>query len=546
MYQRTLTNCLLIFLSSQSVSSQTRWFSRQEEFLTSNLPIVLINTPPGELIKNEPKITVDLSIIHNGDGTPNMPGDPANIYSGKAGIEIRGRYSASLPQKPYGFETRTADGVNLDTSLLGLPAENDWILLANYNDKTFLRNYLAFELFRDLGHYAPRSFYCEVLLNNEYQGIYLLTEKIKADKNRVNIASLRPDENSGDDLTGGYIFKNDYYTANDSWISDYSPLNKPGATVRFVYHDPESDELTPQQKQYLQGYVDHFEQVLYSGNFADPLKGYRAFIDVDSFIDYFLIGEISRNVDAYKKSRYFYKDKDSKGGLLHSGPVWDFDWAWRNLKENCVHFNKTDGSGWAYKINECYASPVPPSWEIRLMQDRRFVMELREKYYILRKNILSESHIFSIIDSVAALLDEAQTRHYTKWDILGINVGTPESGPQPETYQGEIEKFKAWISTRLTWLDANMAGKSFVTEEGYKPACRIYPVPASEWLMIESDTTITKIELFDAAGNKLKETELQGVFGTRLPLNDLSQGFYIVRISFTDCASLTRRFMKIN
>ncbi len=141
-----------------------------------------------------------------------MSADPGNIYTGKVGIEIRGRYSANLPQKPYGFETRDEAGNNLNVPILGMPEENDWILTANYNDKAFLRNFLAFELFRKMGHYAPRTVYCEVVLNDAYQGIYLLGEKIKRDKNRVDIAKLNPDENSGDDLTGGYIFVNDYYT----------------------------------------------------------------------------------------------------------------------------------------------------------------------------------------------------------------------------------------------------------------------------------------------------------------------------------------------
>lgn len=301
-----------------------------------------------------------MRIIHNPGGVNHIT-DSGNVYSGKAGIDIRGRYSASLPQKPYGFETRDENGNNRNVSLLGMPEENDWILTANYNDKTFLRNFLAFELFRQMGHYAPRTKYCEVVINNEYQGIYLLGEKIKKDSNRVNISKLNPDENSGDNLTGGHIFKNDYYTASDSWLSNFSPLNKPGAKVYYVYYYPEPDEITAQQKKYLIDFVNTFESVLYGRDFADRHSGYRAYIDVNSFVDYFILGELTRNVDAYKKSRFFYKDSDSKGGRIISGPPWDFDWAWKNITENCIHFNQTDGSGWAYKINECYAYPVPPS-----------------------------------------------------------------------------------------------------------------------------------------------------------------------------------------
>ncbi len=418
------------------------WFSPPFTLSSSDLPLVVITTSPGESIRNEPKISADMKIIYNGNDEINKVTDPGNIYSGKVGIEIRGRYSASLPQKPYGFETRDDLGNNLNVALLGMPEENDWVLQANYNDKTFLRNYLAFDIWQKMGHYATRTRYCEVVVNNDYQGIYLLGEKIKRDKNRVDIAELNPWENAGDDLTGGYIFKNDYHTLSDSWLSNFPPVNKPGADVYFVYYDPKPDELTIQQKDYLKEFVNSFESVLYSPGFKDHRTGYRAYIDVTSFVDYFIIGEITRNVDAYKKSRYLFKDKDSNGGLICSGPVWDFDWAWKNITENCINFNQTDGSGWAYRINDCFAYPVPPSWEVRLMQDQEFINMVHDKYYLLRRTILSRTSINKVIDSVANLLSEAQDRHYQKWKILGINVGTPESGEQPSSYDGEIEKFK--------------------------------------------------------------------------------------------------------
>ncbi|HSL85936.1 MAG TPA: CotH kinase family protein [Bacteroidales bacterium] len=513
------------------------------EFISSNLPIVIIDTY-GQTIRNEPKITAAMKIIHNEEAGVNYVTDEANVYDGKVGIEIRGHYSASLPQKPYGFETRDEAGNNLNVPLLGMPEENDWVLLANYNDKPFLRNFLAFELFRQMGHYAPRTIYCEVVLNGEYQGIYLLGEKIKQDRNRVDIASLDPDENSGDRLTGGYIFKNDYYTANDSWLSNYSPVNKPGAEVRFVYYDPKPEVLTPQQKSYLKDFVNSFETVLYSKEFADPRTGYRAWLDVSSFINYFLIGELTRNVDAYKKSRFYYKDRDSRDGLIHSGPVWDFDWAWKDIRENCIHFNQTDGSGWAYKINECYAWPVPPSWEVRLMQDPWFVDMIHDKYYLLRKGVLSERHINHIIDSVAGLLSEAQVRHYDKWQILGINVGTPEYGIQPDTFEGEIEKFKSWISRRLKWLDANMVGRGAAFLRGYHAICRIFPNPAGDYLRIESDTTVTRVTVYNMSGIAVTELNGNNDYHATISLTGLSPGLYLARIVFGHGELITRRFIK--
>ena len=530
--------------SSTYYRSVPPWFIPPYTFTSSNLPLVIINTKPGETIKDEPKIVADMKIIYNGNGNANHVSDSGNIYTGKVGIEIRGRYSASLPQKPYGFETRDSLGNNLDVSLLGMPEENDWVLQANYNDKAFLRNFLAFDLWQKMGHYATRTKYCEVVVNNDYQGIYLLGEKIKRDSNRVDIAKLDPDENSGNDMTGGYIFKTDYYSPADSWLSDFSPINKPGADVYFVYYDPKPEELTIQQKNYLKDFVTSFETILYSSEFNDYFTGYRSYIDINSFVDYFLIGEISRNVDAYKKSRFFYKDKDSNGGLILSGPVWDFDWAWKNLQENCINFNQTDGSGWAYKINECEAWPVPPSWEIKLMQDNDFVNRVHDKYFLLRRTILSDNRLNQTIDSVANLLSEAQERHYQKWNILGINVGTPESDLQPATFEGEIEKFKGWIHTRLSWLDANMIGRAYVFEEGYHAVCRVFPNPAQEHLYIESDTIINRITLFNYMGTPIIDNYNINDFTTSINLSHLSQGLYILHIEFSHGEAIIRRVIK--
>jgi CotH kinase protein/Secretion system C-terminal sorting domain len=530
--------------NSHSYFQVPDWFIPIQEFASSNLPVVVIKTSPDETIVNEPKITAEMRIINNGTGLINHVTDSGNIYSGKVGIEIRGRYSASLPQKPYGFETRDDAGSNFNVPILGMPEENDWILTANYNDKAFLRNYLAFELFRKMGHYAPRTVYCEVILNEQYQGIYLLGEKIKQDKNRVDIAKLNRDEISGDNLTGGYIFVNDYFTESDSWLSNYSPLNKPGGDVHFVYYDPEPDELTTQQKAYLKKFVDSFERVLYNPGFKDRTSGYRAYLDVNSFADYFILGELSRNVDAYKKSRFYFKDKDSNGGLIHSGPPWDYDWAWKDITEDCIHFNQTDGSGWAYRVNDCVDWPIPPSWEIRLLQDDEFANKINTRYFKLRKTILGETYLYNVIDSVASLLNEAQERHYRKWPILGINVGTGEYGEQPGTFAGEIEKFKGWIARRLAWLDDNMVGDSVIIDEENPAILRVFPNPAENTLHVESDEIISRIAIFSLTGNQILDKTDCGDYITSVNVAQLKPGLFIVRIFFNSGEIVSQRFVK--
>lgn len=240
---------------------------------TSSLPLFVIDTR-GQIIRDEPKVNVFLKIIYHGEGKINSSGDPGNVFEGAAGIEYRGKYSQTFPQKPYLIETRNAGGEELNVSLLGFPAEHDWILIPSYNDKTFLRNALAFRLFNQMGHYAPRATLCEVILNGDYQGVYLFCEKIKVDKKRVAIAKMASDDTAGDNVTGGYIFKQDYYDASNSWKSFYPALDRPGSSVYFVYEYPKPEKITWQQKEYLSGFVYRFEKALYEKGFEDPFTGY--------------------------------------------------------------------------------------------------------------------------------------------------------------------------------------------------------------------------------------------------------------------------------
>ncbi len=518
-----------------------------EAFLDStNLPLVIINTNGGTIV-DDPKITVDMKIIFNGPGKFNHPADSGNVYTGKAGIEYRGAYSQSLPQKPYGFETRDALGNNLNVPLLGMPAENDWILLANYNDKVFMRNTLAFHLFRKMGHYAPRDNICEVIVNGEYLGIFVLTEKIKSDDNRLDIAKLDPDDNAGDSLSGGYIFATDYYDDYNSWTSNFVPIDRPDRHVHFVYKYPEPDVITPQQKNYIKTYVNIAESKLYGSHFTDPAAGYRAYMDVNSFIDYFIIGEVSRNVDAYKKSCFYYKDRDDNGGLLHAGPVWDFDWAWKNLWDNCYIWEVTDGSNWAYRVNECNNWPVVPSWVKRLLQDPAFREELHTRYTTLRQTILGAEYLNNYIDSVSALVNVAQKRHYVKWPILGESVGAPEVDPPADTFEGEIEKFRNWISLRMAWLDENMP-PSEVTDiyesRSEEIRLRLFPNPVHDVLYIESLDKILKIEILNSSGIPVYQKDVYDRYDIRVNLAGRSAGLYVARITLEGQKKISCKFVK--
>jgi hypothetical protein len=420
------------------------------DFYSSNLPIFHINTN-GQTIPDEPKINATMQIISNGPGEINRPTDLPTDYDGIIGVEIRGAYSSTFPQKPYGIETRDDAGNNLNVPLLGMPKENDWALITNYNEKSLVRTTLAFDLYRKMGYYVPRARLCEVLVNDVYQGIYVFSETIKRDSNRVNVSKLRPEENSGDDLTGGYIIKIDYYSEADSWLSNFAPPGHPEQDVHFVYHYPKADIVTVEQKSYIQDFIDNTQTALFGDNFYDPLVGYQKYIDVDSFIDYFILSEVSKNVDGYKKSRYFYKDKNSKGGLLYAGPIWDFDWAWKNIGE----WAPTDGSGWGYTLNDYNPDINPPGWYLRLLEHSFFTEKLIERYFELRSTVIDLNKMYADIDSVVNHVGDAQERHFELWPIDEGYIA-PEPGPPSQSYEEEIAKLKEWIRLRLNWLDENI------------------------------------------------------------------------------------------
>jgi hypothetical protein len=218
--------------------------------VTSSLPLIIIDTD-GQSINGDPKIDAWLKIIDNGPGILNNQFQQATDYDGNIGIEIRGQSSQMFPKKSYSIELRTREGADTTASLLGMPAEEDWVLYAPYSDKTMLRNAITFHLGSRMGGWQPRSRWCEVFLNGDYAGIYQLIESIKRDSNRVDISKLRPDEISGDDLTGGYIIKKDKI---DNYGSDeYFQINpsihyEESDDYRFTYVYPKHDEIAAEQK----------------------------------------------------------------------------------------------------------------------------------------------------------------------------------------------------------------------------------------------------------------------------------------------------------
>ncbi|MBM3404666.1 MAG: T9SS type A sorting domain-containing protein [Bacteroidetes bacterium] len=547
---------LIVADSEQGVSGTlTTWsltFSNNPSppfFTSSNLPIVIIDTH-GQEIPDEPKILADFSIIDNPPGQPNHLTDPP-AYDGYMMIEIRGSSSQLFPKKSYGFKTTDQTGlVEVDTSLLGMPPEHDWVLIANFSDKSLLRNALTYKLSIDMGQYATRTRFCELFINDDYQGVYFLGEKIKRDNDRVDISKLLPTSTSGDPVTGGYIFKIDKETGSgggQGWISPYPPqVHSQGQFIKFLYEYPDAEDIVGPQNEYIQMYVDSFETALHGPYFQDPNLGFRKYAYPDTFIDFFIINEISKNVDGYRLSTFIHKDKYSKGGKIRMGPVWDFDITWWNAD----YCGGNDYSGWAYEFPCEWDYWQVPFWWFRLMEDTLYVQDLRCRWEELRETILSNTSIFEQIDSMVNYIYEGQERNFTKWLIMGTYVW-PNPSPLAQTYEEEIEHLKQYINHRFDWLDENIPGECPFTSlpPGQRPVSEveIFPNPSSGILTIRIPNLPARARIkatfFNTLGVKVGETPLLNSKETRIIATHLPQGLYFCDIQIDPNIRVTKKII---
>lgn len=520
-------------------------------FSSSNLPIVIINTN-GQEIKDDYKITADMGIIYNGEGIRNSINDPYNNYNGKIGIEIRGSSSQMFPKKQYAVETRDLNGNDENVSLLGMPSESDWILFAPYNDKSLMRDVLAYRIANDLGRYASRSKFCEVVINGEYKGIYVLLEKIKRDANRVNIKKIAESDTIGDALTGGYIIKIDKMDGenNDGWASSYFPAPGYYHKIFYQYHYPEPDEITDQQKNYIKQLIFNFETIMnYSSNISDSATGYPKYLDIDSFVDFIIINELTKNVDAYRLSTFFYKDRDSRNPKLFAGPVWDFNLGFGNAD----YYNGGTIEGWNIEYLCHYPNMNPyeyyyaPNWWLKLFRDSNFRIKFSTRWNFLRGNVLDTERIAHLVDSLKTMLDEAKTRNFQKWPVLGqwiwpnYFVGN--------TYDEEISFLKSWITNRITWMDSNITGNPLNIQNLDAAEVSFYlkqnfPNPFNPLTTIEFSTAIetnVQLKIYDVLGNEIatlvNENKKPGTYKYQFNAEELSSGVYFYKLIAGDFSS---------
>ncbi len=502
----------------------------------SNLPLLIIDTR-GQTIVDEPKITATLKVVDNGPGQMNDFLDDATGYEGYIGIEIRGQSSQMFPKKGYGIELRNAAGADTNVMLLGMPAESDWVLSAPYSDKSMLRNAITYQLGREMGAWQPRYKWCEVYLNGSYNGVYMLIEKIKRGANRVDINKLKPDEISGDNLTGGYIVKVDKIDdlSASEYFYSYPSVTYPNAINNaFTYVTPKFDEIVTEQKSYIQNYILLLLNTLNGSSFKDPVNGFRKYMDINSFVDFQIINELTNNVDGYRFSTFFYKAKDSDGGKLFAGPLWDFDLCYGNVNYDDKNL-ATDK--WLYTR---YGNGTGGNWSMhwwkRLMEDPDYNHAFSARWKALRAGPFSTDSIMADLDNHVQYLGDAITRNFVRWPILGqwiwpnYYVGT--------TYQEEMGYLKTWMTNRLNWMDGNVSlstGDFASGSDGYDVS--VFPNPVKDQLNIlltTRDEEKIDIEILDMPGKTIYYSDYVPAFAGKqtihLNLPRISPGYYILKL----------------
>ena len=432
-------------------------------YQVTNLPTVSIHTLNNEIPKDkEHQIVSQLTIISN-NGT--------KLLSEPGTTRERGNASRGFPKKPYRIKFDKKQHV------LDAPAKaKKWTLINNYGDKTLMRNLLAFELSRRMGmDYTPYGTAVDVLLNGEYKGCYQLCDQVTINKNRVNITEMTPEDNQGSALTGGYLIEVDAYADQEkSWFKS----NK-GNPVTIK--SPDEDEITANQKQYIKNFFNQME------------SNWSTYLDLNSFLRHFLVGELSGNTDTYW-SVFMYKDRDED--LLHVGPVWDFDLAFNNDERTYPVNAKTD---YIYRTKGSCAGNMRSFVNDIVVNNAAARQQLLRIWDEARRSGLTEENLLAYIDQLVADLEQSQRLNFLRWPILNQDV---HLNPRAwGSYQAEVQVVRDFMKERIAWMDRKL-GYTYV------------PSGISEWRV---DRTLP-YQVYSLSGQPCGNS-----------LEGLSPGVYVVR-----------------
>ena len=498
---------------------------------TYDLPILFVDTK-GKCLDNKvtEKIPATMKVL---DGATNNVADSAKGTLYDIGIKVRGQSSAMFPKPGYSIEIRDEKGEGMDVSMFGLPPFDDWVLHGPYVDKSLLRNALAYWLFRQAGRYAPRTKHFDLYINGVYRGVYVMIEKIKRGKYRVNISKLKETDIAGDSLTGGYLWAFDKVGTNTGGggSNNQGGIEAEGFNtsdgLNVIMHYPKKANLQKQQEEYLKKYLNDLEGLFKNGGNG---KGYDKYVDVGSAVDYVLHQEVTNNADSYWCSFFLHKPKDKGGkngkefkeGKVTLGPPWDFNLAMSNgsQPENGGGqggggggmwggggwgggfgggFGSSGTTGWQIENSSKAGGGMmgmgggslkAPNWLLKMWKDADYQKELKERWAELRSGVWHTKTLDLYLDSMKTYLKNAADRNFKRWPNLGKSSGQNDADPQPmkycnsssgggfgmpmggynaTTWDGEVEHLRKKMKERMQWMDEQLGFKEPTTPIAMAP-----------------------------------------------------------------------------
>ncbi len=387
-----------------------------DEHFVSHLPLVIIDTGGVEIPNYkqfdfetdsfyavegiEPYVDMRLSVIDNGSQINTLADAPAVVSDGR--IKIRGNTSSSprFPKKQYTLKLKTPDGEKNPLALMGMTAADTWVLNGTQLDKSYMRNYLAMNTGGELDPCTPDMRYCEAVIKNgsayEYMGLYILYEKIEQGPGRVEI----PDVDSPPALSDrSYIVLRDRLSQEGYNLSVHSTqYQRKNNWISLEY--PSERNITPEYWDYIQADILQIEAALYSDDYKQFIR-YRELLDVDSFVDYWIINEFFTNYDSGWNSTYLYKQAD---GTVAIGPFWDFDGGLDNFRDGLLVIETT------------VLQDTP--WFDRLVTDEWFVERVVARYRQLRDSLLNEQTLEQRVAELSAFIRKPVQRDMSRWSAL--------------------------------------------------------------------------------------------------------------------------------
>ncbi|MGD0578481.1 MAG: CotH kinase family protein [Bryobacteraceae bacterium] len=500
-----------------------------------NLPVVNINTSGVGIVDKTTNIPGTITITSADGQTSYLPnaGDGDNT----ATFHLHGNTTLFMPKLSYKVKLNTSLDL-LGTMGLACPyvtrqgkaicdKSKSYILRANYDDKTFLRDWSASALANAIpignGYlnspsnspspsgtsalmpWAPHSLFVELYLNGVYEGNYQLVEQVKVDSHRVNITELAETDTAPDVVTGGYLLEIDDH-ADEAYVF-WTPQGLP-----VGLQDPDStpDPEVPAQTSYISNYVDAAETALFSATFTDPTQGWRAYFDEASAVNFYIVNDVMGNVDAgaFISSTYLYKDRNNP--LLYMGPIWDFDVSSGNVSYEPI----MDPTAPWMQTNAL--------WYIQWFKDPAFKADVVAQWNALMKNGMFTAWLASI-QQQAASLQQSQVNNFGRWPAQGIQVWP--NAEAAGSYDGEVAYLINWLNLRIAYLDSVFNNKAQTsTTLGVAPGPYHTGLPATLTAQVAGAANPTGVVTFLAAGVVLGTAPLNSSGVATLAASNLPTG----------------------